>query len=105
MLQPLMPYVEYELNRSYIASNLCENIDEPELQCNGSCHLRKQIKKQAEEKENQETVLVDMEKLPIAVLSPLPSVPEAFPTILPHPSCDFLLTEDYHSDIFHPPTV
>ena len=42
---PYMPYIEYELNKKYIAEVLCENKDKPEMHCNGKCHLKKQIKK------------------------------------------------------------
>ena len=36
-------------NQDFIAANLCENIDKPELQCNGKCHLKKELKKDTEE--------------------------------------------------------
>ena len=42
---PYMPYIEYELNKKYIAEVLCENKDKPEMHCNGHCHLKKQLKK------------------------------------------------------------
>ncbi len=35
----------YEYNRQYIAANLCENRDKPQLKCCGKCYLRKQLKK------------------------------------------------------------
>ncbi len=53
---PYMPYIEYELNKKYIAEVLCENKDKPEMHCNGKCHLKKQIKKanSAPEQQQQE---------------------------------------------------
>jgi hypothetical protein len=45
-------YAAYELNKSYIASTLCENRDKPQLHCNGRCFLAKKIK-QAEDKEKK----------------------------------------------------
>ncbi|WP_298534479.1 hypothetical protein [uncultured Algibacter sp.] len=33
----------YQLNIDYIIENYCINTDKPELQCNGKCHLAKQI--------------------------------------------------------------
>ncbi|MFL1011156.1 hypothetical protein [Flavisericum labens] len=33
----------YELNIDYIIETYCVNIDKPELQCNGKCHLAKQL--------------------------------------------------------------
>ncbi|EDO25943.1 predicted protein, partial [Nematostella vectensis] len=35
----------YEINKDYIAAELCENKDKPELQCAGKCYLKKQIDK------------------------------------------------------------
>ncbi|MEZ5018396.1 MAG: hypothetical protein R2800_15150 [Flavipsychrobacter sp.] len=35
----------YEINKEYIAAELCENKDKPQLQCNGKCYLKKQIDK------------------------------------------------------------
>ncbi len=37
--------VWYEVNEEYVAAELCENQDEPELECNGKCYLMKQLKK------------------------------------------------------------
>ena len=43
--------LNYEVNTSYIIENFCENTDKPELECNGKCHLNKQIKQDTENKE------------------------------------------------------
>ncbi|WP_143307116.1 hypothetical protein [Chitinophaga vietnamensis] len=45
--------LEFYINQSYVAANLCENRDKPQLHCNGKCHLRKQLSE--EEKRNQES--------------------------------------------------
>jgi hypothetical protein len=44
-------YAGFEMNKSYIASKLCENRNKPWLHCNGKCYLAKKIR-QAEEKQN-----------------------------------------------------
>ena len=36
-------WVNYELNIEVITEEFCENTDKPELNCLGSCHLKKQI--------------------------------------------------------------
>lgn len=41
--RPYVPRMAYEINKEYIANNLCENRNKPEMHCNGKCHLRKQI--------------------------------------------------------------
>ncbi|MGJ8743293.1 hypothetical protein [Polaribacter sp.] len=43
--KPLLPLLEYAAFYDYIKNELCENKDAPELQCNGKCHLAKQIVK------------------------------------------------------------
>jgi hypothetical protein len=36
--------LNFQLNKSYIVSNLCENRYKPELQCNGRCYLKKEMR-------------------------------------------------------------
>lgn len=56
LLQPLQNFwvkFSFELNRSYIAKNLCENRFKPELKCGGQCYLMKKLaEKQKQQKEN-----------------------------------------------------
>lgn len=42
--------VNYELNTVAITEIYCENKDEPQLECNGKCHLAKEIKKEEQKK-------------------------------------------------------
>jgi len=68
MLRPIQPYVEYVLNQDYIAEFLCINKEKPELQCNGNCHLVKEIEKQQES--NPLTSLrVSLENYPIGFVN------------------------------------
>jgi hypothetical protein len=67
MLRPIQPYVEYVLNQDYIAEFLCINNDKPELQCNGKCHLVKQIEKQQENEPN--ALRVSLENYPIGFVN------------------------------------
>ena len=36
----------YQINKKYIAANLCENRAKPKSKCNGKCYLAKKIKAQ-----------------------------------------------------------
>lgn len=48
LIQPVSQFsweMYYLLNQSYIAEELCENKEEPELACNGKCFLMEQLKK------------------------------------------------------------
>lgn len=35
----------YQINKQYIARNLCENRNKPQMKCCGKCYLKKQLKK------------------------------------------------------------
>jgi len=35
----------YQVNRTYVATVLCENKDKPQMKCCGKCYLRKQLNK------------------------------------------------------------
>jgi hypothetical protein len=48
IIRPAMPYIEYAINKEYIAKNLCINRDKPHSCCQGKCYLEKQIKKSVE---------------------------------------------------------
>lgn len=41
--------MDYVINYEYIATQLCENKEKPELKCNGKCHLAKELAKASEE--------------------------------------------------------
>lgn len=43
--KPVFPLVEYAVNYDYITNVLCENKAKPILQCNGKCHLMKELAK------------------------------------------------------------
>lgn len=47
LVKPLWPIIEYSIQYDYIVTVLCENKDQPELECNGSCYLSKQLAKEA----------------------------------------------------------
>lgn len=46
----LITVAAYEMNKEYIAKNLCINKNKPKSHCNGKCHLMKELQK--EEKKN-----------------------------------------------------
>lgn len=45
ILTPVLPWMDYYLNHSYIVENLCIERDKEVNTCNGCCHLKKEIKK------------------------------------------------------------
>ena len=49
LARPLMPYIDYALNKSYIEKNLCVNRNKPKSCCAGKCYLQKEVAKQADD--------------------------------------------------------
>jgi hypothetical protein len=45
LLRPALPFVEYALNKDYIAKNLCVNKNKLHNCCQGKCYLHEQLKK------------------------------------------------------------
>lgn len=69
MLQPIMPLIEYQTNKEYIASVLCENRNKPEMACNGKCYLNKKIEKsQNHDSHDHSLPQIDFSKYPVAPL-------------------------------------
>lgn len=48
LLRPVFPVMSYVIDYDYIANVLCINKDKPELECNGKCHLMKELAKASE---------------------------------------------------------
>lgn len=46
LTKPFWPVLDYMANYDYIVNTLCENKDRPELECNGKCHLSKELAKE-----------------------------------------------------------
>lgn len=52
-LSGLFVFAGFEMNRSYIAQELCVNRNKPQLHCNGNCYLMRKLR-QAQEKEQKQ---------------------------------------------------
>jgi hypothetical protein len=44
--------MQFKVNQSYIASELCENKNKPQMHCNGRCHLKKELDRDAQQDKN-----------------------------------------------------
>ena len=53
LLRPVIPFVEYCVNKKYIIKNLCINRAKPFSCCEGKCYLKQQLKKSLETDENK----------------------------------------------------
>lgn len=48
LLKPVLPVIDYVVNYDYISTVLCVNKAKPKLECNGKCHLVKELAKSSE---------------------------------------------------------
>lgn len=97
-------YANFELNRDYIAKNLCVKKDEPNNCCKGSCHLKKELDK--EEKKEQSPANPIKEKEVIQFFSKFNSGIRLFNPSITNELTSiyfFSLSEKHLHSIFHPP--
>ncbi|WP_237717920.1 hypothetical protein [Pontibacter sp. BAB1700] len=107
LVQPLSKQgilLVYQLNKTYIASELCENRFIPGSECNGKCHLRKELEKDTEreqQSQRQQHSVIDLiafnaELLPVApAIAPEETSGHSLYQAVAYTSPDF--------SIFHPP--
>jgi hypothetical protein len=67
-LKPILPVAEYAINYDYISKVLCINKEKPKLQCNGKCHLMKEMAKASENEKPINSNKKDNSKQEIEVL-------------------------------------
>ncbi|GAB1307479.1 hypothetical protein KH5_01620 [Urechidicola sp. KH5] len=105
MLQPVMPLIEYNLNKEYIVSVLCENRNKPELGCNGKCYIAKEISNSHNHQEH-EIPAIDLSKYPISIVELNNDSNNSFSLFFKHRYYYTLKnTQDYQEVILKPPTV
>ena len=99
--------VNYEFNTDYIIENFCENTDKPEMQCNGKCHLAKQIEADTEQK--SESPAAPTEIAPFAMMiNDIPTFQFDVWQAADNAASSRYLEGDYSDhiySIFHPPQV
>jgi len=67
MLKPITPVIKYYIDYDYIVAELCENKAKPVLQCNGKCHLAKELKKVNDGVDQKQTAPpLNMKEYPVA---------------------------------------
>ncbi|MEP2024474.1 MAG: hypothetical protein ABJH98_13780 [Reichenbachiella sp.] len=99
--------VDFAMNRDYIAAYLCENQDQPELECQGKCFLMTKLKNQMndsqEHKAKQLTQLSKIEVMSLHAASKFAFGNSGFISLIspddPNTSTGYL------AGIFHPPIV
>jgi hypothetical protein len=102
-----MVYAGFELNKNYIAANLCENRDKPWLHCNGKCYFMKKIK-QAEDNDKKQTAKDNLTRLEVSFfqepydLTFLQAV-NLNAIQVSYPAYSYLYSSQYINSIFRPP--
>lgn len=96
--------VNYELNQLEITKEFCVNKSKPSLQCNGKCHLAKELKKADQSDKKLPTPVKEKFEV-LQFCMTLPTFFFAKPTVLPHvfqPYRQIAYTPP-NFGIFHPP--
>lgn len=109
LLRPVFPAVEYVARFDYIKNELCVNKDKPELECNGTCHLKKELAKAAQEDNPKDKLrpfsldhqLVYIQNLYTEFLVSLPLTDDVTSVFSYRGSYNF----SYSSFIFKPPLI
>ncbi|OJW78561.1 MAG: hypothetical protein BGO69_00815 [Bacteroidetes bacterium 46-16] len=99
----------YELNKDYIAKNLCENRDKPQMKCCGKCYLHKQLKKAEDGSSNDKqgpskTTKIELAEfvIPHKINIPYFTAPD---THQYNPAMQHMHGFDPLVNIFHPPAM
>ncbi len=91
---------DFIINRDQIAATLCENKDKPQMQCHGSCQLKKELEKQ----DKKATLDLSHEIQPFIVangIEPLNNMlPSDMKSYLPYQSLQGIL---FAPSLLHPP--
>ncbi|MFI5196472.1 MAG: hypothetical protein ACHQD8_05235 [Chitinophagales bacterium] len=98
---------EYYANKDYIAKNLCENRNKPQMHCDGKCCLKKKLanegKEQAPSPRNQKSEQVVNLFCGHTDVGIKPYFIKSLP--VRYFSYNDLRTSAFYHSVFHPPTV
>ncbi len=101
--------VEYNLNRDYIAQNLCENKNKPMLHCNGKCQLSKKLAEDEKQNTSSRPGNGGKQKMIEVWFSngQFASAIDLFPHLIRKAFPDYLfpLSTPPSSSLFHPPAI
>lgn len=101
--------MHYWFNYAYYAEVLCENKDKPEMHCNGSCALSKELAKAETAKQLADTKIPELNKLNVSLFIPSQLTECSFGDALTTTyfnATNFNLPTIWKVDnIFHPPAL
>ena len=106
-LKPISPFIEYAIHKEYISEVLCINKNTPKMNCNGKCHLNKQLIKNSEgEDKNNIPIETNSNDSPL-ILAQLYDLDFEIHPIIIKKICFYLNNHfsGFHFNIFHPPKI
>lgn len=110
MVRPILPFIEYEINKQYITEFLCINRDKPRLQCDGKCHLAEELREATGNNSNEENPTIpsfDTREYPVSLINK-DEFEFSNPNIeLNNTYYDITVvkTRDFHSTLLRPPIM
>lgn len=98
-------YLNYQMNKNYISTVLCENKTKKEMHCEGKCHLKKELEK--EEKKESAPTGNSKEKIEFNFFNEIKSFFSISERITKNyfVSNSMLLPQNCDISVFHPPKV
>jgi hypothetical protein len=98
--------LDLQLNSSYIAQNLCENRNKPQMHCNGKCHRLKVMKQeQRKDQENPERKAENKFELVCTSFRQTKLTPAFIITLISYPHLKETIHAGFSISSFHPPQV
>jgi hypothetical protein len=104
----LVTYTSFKINQDFIAMVLCINKEKPKLDCNGKCHLNKELKKNdSEDRDNKVNfpIVKSEQKINFYSKNVISNNPLFDKTKSQICSNDIMHSYLKVSDIFHPPRI
>lgn len=98
-MKPVFPILDFVINYDAI-QELCINKDKPELQCNGTCHLKKELAKTAEDENPFATKITFQLHTDILFFTTIESINFDLPAI----SYSTEIVDRYHAKYAYHPT-
>jgi len=95
---------EYQLNKEYIAKNLCVNKSRPKMHCNGRCHMMKKMKQEEkQDQDNPERRAENKFEIICTAFHTEAITPTRSFSVIQYPVFQESICTDYTPSFFHPP--
>jgi hypothetical protein len=95
-------YGLYTINKETVIEFFCINKGEPELKCDGKCHLNAELSKVQDKDNEEQAPVIQYDEITYILAEATPKVPISKVSITFKEISDFIFPF-YYSKIFHPP--